>query len=115
MVGKDRSVIVEIYSPWCGHCQNFHPTYEELWDHYKSPQSEDFRENLVIAKLNGPNNRDICAEFGIFGYPTIFIFGKENNVPISTFKGKGSRTLENLISWADTALSDDFVPEEFVI
>ena len=64
-------------------------------------------------KLNGPKNRDICSDFGVGGYPTVFIFAKEYKLPISTFRG--DRSIKNLIKWAETAMSPDFEPEEFVM
>jgi len=47
---ETKDVLVEFYAPWCGHCKNLVPIYEELATKFK----ED--TNLVIAKIDATAN-----------------------------------------------------------
>lgn len=41
---------LQIYAPWCGHCQALEPTYNKLAKHLRSIES------LIIAKMDGTTN-----------------------------------------------------------
>lgn len=66
-----KDVMVEIYAPWCGHCQQLEPIYKELAARFKDIDS------VVIAKLDGTANehKDLTVE----GYPTILFFPAGEN------------------------------------
>lgn len=42
--------VIQIYAPWCGHCQALEPTYNKLAKHLRGIES------LVIAKMDGTTN-----------------------------------------------------------
>lgn len=42
--------LIQIYAPWCGHCQSLEPTYNKLAKHLRSVES------LMIAKMDGTTN-----------------------------------------------------------
>ncbi|KAG0359088.1 protein disulfide-isomerase precursor [Podila minutissima] len=62
---QSKDVLIEFYAPWCGHCKNLAPIYEELGEAYKG-------SDIVIAKFDATAN-DIPTDvpFQIQGFPTI--------------------------------------------
>lgn len=61
-------VIVDFWAPWCGPCRSFAPTYEKV--------SQD-HPNIVFAKVNTEEEREIAQHFQIRSIPTLMIF-REN-------------------------------------
>jgi len=63
--GKD--VFVEFYAPWCGHCKNLVPIWEELAAAY------DGDDSVVIAKLDATANK-VPENINVKGFPTLIFF-----------------------------------------
>ncbi|KAL6629357.1 hypothetical protein ACP70R_029122 [Stipagrostis hirtigluma subsp. patula] len=80
VLDESKDVLLEIYAPWCGHCQALEPTYNKLAKHLRGIDS------LVIAKMDGTTNEHPRAKPD--GYPTILFYpaGKKSFEPI-TFEG----------------------------
>lgn len=64
-----KNVLVKFYAPWCGHCTNMAPTYEELGKKMQVSSS-----NVVIAKIDASKYKDIGQRFSVRGFPTIKYF-----------------------------------------
>lgn len=60
--------MLELYSSWCGHCQNFAPKYKEL-----AKEMEAWSEFVRIGVLECSNseNQGMCSKFGVGGFPTV--------------------------------------------
>eukprot|EP01126_Amoeba_proteus_P039053 TRINITY_DN40_c0_g1_i3.p1 TRINITY_DN40_c0_g1~~TRINITY_DN40_c0_g1_i3.p1 ORF type:complete len:425 (+),score=95.22 TRINITY_DN40_c0_g1_i3:276-1550(+) len=80
--GKD--VFIEFYAPWCGHCKNLAPTWDELGEAYKN-------DDVVIAKIDATANR-IPSSIQVQGFPTLIFF----NAKKKQFPYTGDRNLEDL-------------------
>jgi protein disulfide-isomerase A1 len=50
VLDESKDALLEIYAPWCGHCQELEPTYNKLGKHLRGIDS------LVIAKMDGTAN-----------------------------------------------------------
>ncbi|OAY51627.1 protein disulfide isomerase-like 1-4 isoform X2 [Manihot esculenta] len=70
VLDESKDVLLEIYAPWCGHCQTLEPTYNKLAKHLRGIKS------LVIAKMDGTRNEHPRAKAD--GYPTILFFPAGN-------------------------------------
>ncbi|OAY38003.1 protein disulfide isomerase-like 1-4 [Manihot esculenta] len=70
VLDESKDVLLEIYAPWCGHCQALEPTYNKLAKHLRGIES------LVIAKMDGTTNEHPRAKSD--GFPTILFFPAGN-------------------------------------
>ncbi|OMO67473.1 Thioredoxin [Corchorus capsularis] len=70
VLDESKDVLLEIYAPWCGHCQALEPTYNKLAKHLRGIDS------LVIAKMDGTTNEHPRAKPD--GFPTILFFPAGN-------------------------------------
>ncbi|XP_018819528.1 protein disulfide isomerase-like 1-4 [Juglans regia] len=70
VLDESKDVLLEIYAPWCGHCQALEPTYNKLAKHLRGIDS------LVIAKMDGTTNEHARAKSD--GFPTLLFFPAGN-------------------------------------
>ena len=67
---KDGNLwLIEFYTPWCRHCQEFGPTYSRISSAFHSNP----KENIRVAKVNGQTERALTNRFGITGFPTFYV------------------------------------------
>jgi thioredoxin 1 len=59
-------VVVDFWAEWCGPCKQIGPALEEL--------SEEFGENVKIAKVDVDSNPNAPMQMGVRGIPALFIF-----------------------------------------
>ena len=76
---EDKATFIKFYAPWCGHCKNLAPTWNEL---HKTIGSE---VNIVKVDCTVESNRNLCGQFGVKGYPTLMLVKGEN---FARYKGR---------------------------
>lgn len=87
---KDKDVLVEFYAPWCGHCKQLVPIYDELAVKYQD------NESIVIAKIDATANE--LEHTKITSFPTIKFYRKGDNQVVDY---TGERTLEGFSKFLD--------------
>ena len=65
---SDMPVLVDFWAEWCNPCKQLGPILEEL--------AVDFKDRLVVAKLNIDQNPNMPGRYGVRGIPTLMIFKK---------------------------------------
>ncbi|CAN1253205.1 Protein disulfide isomerase-like 1-4 [Linum perenne] len=70
VLDESKDVLLEIYAPWCGHCQSLEPTYNKLAKHLRDIDS------IVVAKMDGTTNEHPRAKSD--GFPTLLFFPAGN-------------------------------------
>merc|ERR1711970_906388 len=90
-MNKDKNVLVEFYAPWCGHCKQLAPIWDQLGEKYKDS------ETVVIAKMDSTANE--LEDVQVQGFPTIKLFKKGDNKVIDY---NGDRTLEGFVKFIET-------------
>lgn len=81
--------IVEFYAPWCGHCKNLVPQYKEA--------AEALKGIVRVGAVNADEHRELGSRYGVKGFPTIKIFGKNKKSPTDY---KGARNADGFIEAA---------------
>jgi len=88
---KTKSVLVEFYAPWCGHCKQLAPIYDELGTKFEEDSS------ILVAKIDATVNE--LEHTKINSFPTIKLYKKGDNQVIDY---NGERTLDGLSKFLET-------------
>lgn len=93
---KDKDVFVEFYAPWCGHCKQLVPIYEQLGEHFKDSAT------VVVAKMDATANE--LEHTKITSFPTIKLYKKGDNTVVDY---NGDRTLEGFTKFLESGGVED--------
>ncbi|XP_009126597.2 protein disulfide isomerase-like 1-4 [Brassica rapa] len=85
VLDESKDVLLEVYAPWCGHCQALEPMYNKLAKHLRSIDS------VVIAKMDGTTNEHPKAKAE--GFPTVLFFPAGNKTSSEPITVDADRTV----------------------
>nr|KAG5703827.1 hypothetical protein BaRGS_031461 [Batillaria attramentaria] len=88
---KSKAVFVEFYAPWCGHCKQLAPIWDELGEKFKD------RDDVVIAKMDATANE--IEEVKVQSFPTLKYFPAGSDEVIDY---NGERTLDAFIKFVES-------------
>ncbi|KAJ7773297.1 protein disulfide isomerase [Mycena metata] len=90
-IGKGKPGLVEFFAPWCGHCKNLAPVYEQVADAFASA-----KDKVVVAKVDADGEgKPLGTKYGVTGYPTLKWFDKDGNAT----PYEGGRDLDSLVAF----------------
>lgn len=93
-----KDVLIELYAPWCGHCQRLSPIWEKV------AQRVSKIPNLVIAKMDATANE--VEGIQISSYPTLkFYPAFKKHAPIEV---KVDHNEEAIIEWLKKHISKKY-------
>lgn len=75
---SNHTSIVEFYAPWCGHCKNLQPAYEN------AAKKLTGLAKVAAVNCDEDSNKEFCGSMGVKGFPTLKIVkpGKKFGRPI---------------------------------
>jgi len=76
VLDETKHAVVEIYAPWCGHCQKLEPIYLKAAEHLDNKYSDE----LVFVKMDGTLNE--IEDINVGGFPTVLAFSKQDKTPV---------------------------------
>ncbi|XP_048465869.1 protein disulfide-isomerase-like [Rhincodon typus] len=88
---ETKNVLVEFYAPWCGHCKELAPIWDQLGEKYKD------HENVLIAKMDATVNE--VESVKVQGFPTIKYFPAGSGRKMIDYEG--ARDLETFSKFLD--------------
>lgn len=95
----NKPAIIDFYADWCGPCKMVAPIFEEL--------SEEYKDNLIIYKVNTETELELSSAFGIRSIPTILFIPVEGQ-PMMQAGALPKHVLKEVI---DKELVKDLVAE----
>jgi protein disulfide-isomerase-like protein len=89
MTQKIAHILVEVYAPWCGHCQKFEPIYRKAASQFRLNEVE-----VVLAKVDGPSEPRLMRALDVHGFPSFhwYAYGRER-------KYGGGRRNDSMVEW----------------
>jgi protein disulfide-isomerase A1 len=89
-MSTEKNVLVEFYAPWCGHCKQLAPIWDELGEKFKD------NADIVIAKMDSTANE--LDDVKVQSFPTIKYFPKDNVV----IDYNGERNLDGFVKFLES-------------
>ncbi len=86
-------VLVDFWADWCGPCKALGPKLEELAE-------SDFKDKVLVAKLNVDQNPETAAKYSIRSIPTMMLFKAGEVVD----QAVGNLSKEELVKWVEPHL-----------
>ncbi|VVC29159.1 Hypothetical protein CINCED_3A021842 [Cinara cedri] len=69
VINNGVDTLVEFYAPWCGHCKNLAPIYEQVAEKLQD-------EAVSLVKMDATAN-DVPSIFDVRGFPTLYWLPKD--------------------------------------
>ncbi|GAA6020975.1 hypothetical protein JCM11491_001572 [Sporobolomyces phaffii] len=93
--GSPKLTVATFTAPWCGYCKQLAPDLDKVADSLKGIV------NVVNVDCDEDQNKQLCGEYGIQGFPTLKIFPGGSAPPRSY---DGPRSAKDIISHATSSM-----------
>lgn len=76
---SENGWMIKFYAPWCGHCKNLKPVWDEFAD---TNVGEVNVGEINCDDPENPSNKSFCKSLGVTGYPTVKYYRDDLEEPI---------------------------------
>eukprot|EP01041_Mallomonas_annulata_P007474 gene7474-15296_t len=90
-------IIIDYYTPWCGHCKQLTPEWLRMAGILERKNSP-----VRVAKIDADSESFLAQRQNIQGYPTIKLFYEGKAI----YQHSGPRTAEDLAKWVETKVAE---------
>jgi len=66
VLNASEPVLVDYWAEWCGPCKMIAPVLDEI--------AEEYKDKLIVAKLNIDENPETPQHYGVRGIPTLMLY-----------------------------------------
>ena len=66
LINGEVPVLLDIYANWCAPCKVLSPILKEI--------KSDFKESLIILKIDIDKNNMLCEKLQVKGVPTLILY-----------------------------------------
>jgi thioredoxin 1 len=63
---QKKVTVLDFWAPWCGPCRMLGPIIDEL-------NEDNIGKDVIIAKVNVEENKELAVKYGVRGIPTVII------------------------------------------
>ncbi|CAJ1919533.1 unnamed protein product [Cylindrotheca closterium] len=88
--GDGNVWLIEFYTPWCTHCQEFSKPYANIASAFHSSPEEKIR----VGKVDCSEEKSLMNRFHVTGFPTLFVVDG-----YSVYEFNGKRSEANLMNF----------------
>ena len=92
--------LVEFYAPWCGHCKNLAPEWEEA--------AKKLQGSVKLGAVDATVATELASKYGIKGFPTIKLFPAGKKGKAKDYNGP--REAQGIVEYALQTLDEAGVP-----
>ena len=83
----EEPILLKLYVPWCGHCRELKPIYDNL---SRNPK-------IKMAEMDCQEEREKCIEMGYGNYPTLLFINKDIEKAVKYTGGKSEKEIIEFI------------------
>lgn len=110
VLDSDDVWLVNFYAPWCPHCKNLKPIYE---DASRAIRKEGIK-NVKLGAIDASQYQSYAQRYGIRGFPTLKYFPAGPKTSSDAKEYDNERTASGILSWAKSLAAEVRPPPEVI-
>lgn len=110
VLDSDDVWLVNFYAPWCPHCKNLKPVYEEA---SRAIRKEGIK-NVKLGAIDASQYQSYAQKYGIRGFPTLKYFPAGQKTENDAKEYDLERSSKGILQWAKSISAEIRPPPEVV-